>query len=223
MLNQAAPTTTPVCGSPAISGPKLVAAVGGNHTFTANCALASGYVWSLNGLPLACSSSVCEINLPQNLTAQLSTANIQLIASNFVGSAAPAHLVVTLADVAASLACPIDFNGDGQINQIDALLFVRWLLGYRGAALVMDVPVYPANLAQLDFITQVSARLVIGTAHDFDNNGKVDAITDGLLLMRMTQGLLDLDVTNQALGYNAQRLDYSTLKTYFNATCGANF
>jgi predicted extracellular nuclease len=62
------------------------------------------------------------------------------------------------------------------------------------------------------------ARLLFGTpcVLDLDGNGSVDALTDGLMLVRAMSGLTGTAVTNGAIGGNASRTTWAAIQPYFN-------
>ena len=58
---------------------------------------------------------------------------------------------------------------------------------------------------------------------DVDGNGSIDALTDGLLMLRAMFGLTGTAVTNGAVGGGAQRTTWAQLRPYLNGNCGAAF
>jgi hypothetical protein len=58
---------------------------------------------------------------------------------------------------------------------------------------------------------------------DIDGNNAVDAMTDGLLIVRAMLGLTGTAVTDSALGANATRSNWAKIRSYLNANCGSNF
>ena len=58
---------------------------------------------------------------------------------------------------------------------------------------------------------------------DVDGNNAIDALTDGLLILRAMFGLTGTSVTNGALGGGASRSDWTTIRAYLNGSCGASF
>ena len=77
--------------------------------------------------------------------------------------------------------------------------------------------------ASAGVMVQPSGSVATGCALDVDGNGTIDALTDGLLLLRAMFGLTGLQVTNGALGANATRGDWSSIRTFLNANCGTSF
>lgn len=218
-VGQAA-ASTPQCSAP-ISGPISVPATGGTFVYSSECSGATSYTWTLDGQAVNCAGTTCAITLPGNAGANVRLFVVGGSASNGVGSSQKPNLTVTVA--AAPSSCSLDFNGDGAVNAIDALLFNRWLLGFRSAALVNGLSVYPVGTTVNAYATAVSNRMVLGLVHDFDNNGKVDATTDGLLLYRLTQNLTGTSVTSGALGAGALRNNHELIRAHVNTSCGTSF
>jgi hypothetical protein len=58
---------------------------------------------------------------------------------------------------------------------------------------------------------------------DVDGNSAVDALTDGLLLMRAMFGLTGSAVTQGAVAGNGTRKDWASIRGFLNNQCGGNF
>jgi hypothetical protein len=67
------------------------------------------------------------------------------------------------------------------------------------------------------------ATVTTGCSLDFDGNGSIDALTDGLLVLRAMFGLTGAAATNGVIGANATRSDWPTAQSNFNTYCGARF
>ena len=63
----------------------------------------------------------------------------------------------------------------------------------------------------------------VGCTFDLDGNGALDALTDGLVTIRVLFGLTGTGATNGAIGAGATRPDWTTIRNYLNANCGTNF
>lgn len=62
-----------------------------------------------------------------------------------------------------------------------------------------------------------------GCTFDVDGNNTIDALTDGLLILRAMSGLTGTAVTNNAVGSGATRTDWASIRAYLNGTCGGSF
>ena len=58
---------------------------------------------------------------------------------------------------------------------------------------------------------------------DVDGNGAVDALTDGLLILRALFGLTGTSVTNGALGALPARATWNEIRAHLNPNCGTAF
>jgi hypothetical protein len=58
---------------------------------------------------------------------------------------------------------------------------------------------------------------------DVDGNNAVDALTDGLIILRAMFALTGTAVTNNALGSGATRSTWPQVQAYLNGNCGTNF
>ena len=148
---------------------------------------------------------------------------LQVVLRYPTGLAASVALSNIVFEAAERPLCSLDFNGDGAVNTTDALMFNRWLLGFRGDSLVAGITPYPAGTSVSAFATVVTSRITITAVHDFDLDTRVSAATDGLLFTRLTQGLLGTGVTNFALGQGAQRNTYDLIRTHMNSVCGTSY
>lgn len=226
-VSQAAAAVAPVCSG--IIGPVSLSAIGGPQTYSANCVGATDYLWYLANSNFSnpdCTSGgvgtpTCRYLFNFNTGTTPVSYVIKVTARNATGIAPQQSVTVTMAAPPAS--CSLDFNGDGAVNTTDALLFNRWLLGFRNAYLVNGVTPYPAGSTAANFATAVTNRMVLGQVHDFDDNGAVDAATDGLLFLRLTQGLTGSAVTSGAIGLGSHRSSYETIRTQMNTSCGTSF
>ena len=63
----------------------------------------------------------------------------------------------------------------------------------------------------------------VGCTLDLDGNGGLDALTDGLLLIRALFGLTGATATSNAIGAGASRPDWASIRNYLNANCGSSF
>ena len=76
-----------------------------------------------------------------------------------------------------------------------------------------------------DFQTSTQALIFSASSClDLDGNGKFDALTDGLMLIRAMFGLTGTAVTNGAIvGPSVPRPTWAAIRTYLNSNCGTSF
>jgi hypothetical protein len=58
---------------------------------------------------------------------------------------------------------------------------------------------------------------------DYDGNGVVSALTDGIIATRLSLGMTGDAVVAGALGVCASRTTYATIRAYSNRNCGTNY
>ena len=110
----------------------------------------------------------------------------------------------------------LDIDLDGEVGALtDGLLTIRFLFGFEGAALTQGAVGTAANLTDADLIkAQLDA---LGFAIDVDNDGQVNALTDGLMIIRHRFGFRADSLTAGAIGVGAQRTDPNEISDYIES------
>ena len=109
-----------------------------------------------------------------------------------------------------------DIDNNGQADALtDGLLFLRYAFGLTGDALVSGIVASDAQYTTASDIEQELAT-VYTSSGDIDGNGEVDALTDGLLLLRYLFGLDGDTLTAGVIGDGATLTDSATLQTYLS-------
>ena len=106
-----------------------------------------------------------------------------------------------------------DFDKDGNADALtDGLLLLRYAFGLTGDALVASAISESSPLTS----EQVEANVAASTASfaDIDNSGNVDALTDGLLLLRYLFGLTGDALIASAVAENANRPSAVDIEAY---------
>ena len=106
-----------------------------------------------------------------------------------------------------------DFDENGVGDALtDGLLLLRYTFGLRGASLT------DGAIATNSLLTpaEVEANVAAAAGHfgDIDNNGEVDALTDGLMLLRYMFGLRGDALIGDAVAGNAERTSAAGIETY---------
>ena len=108
-----------------------------------------------------------------------------------------------------------DLDLDGNVDALtDGLLMLRYTFGLRGNSLTTSAISTESNLSSSEVESRVEAILTIA---DIDGNGDVDALTDGLILLRYLFGLEGEMITNQAVGPSANRTSNEDIQAYLEA------
>ena len=105
-----------------------------------------------------------------------------------------------------------DFDGSGNIDALtDGLLLLRYSFGMRGQALTNNVVASSTSLSHEEVALSLEDSIQIA---DIDGDGKVDALTDGLLLLRYMFGLRDEILIDQVVSESAQRNNKELITNY---------
>jgi len=120
------------------------------------------------GLSFATADTVADIDLQTGESLSDSSTNLVLSRNSLVGS--------------------LDIDGNGEYDALtDGLLLLRGMFGLTGTSLINNAvatdAVYTSSADILSRIQSLSDDI------DIDNNAEVDALTDGLIILRYLFGL----------------------------------
>lgn len=105
-----------------------------------------------------------------------------------------------------------DFDGNGEADALtDGLIMMRYSFGLRGDSMVVGAMSSDSAMTVSQVEQRMSGSLKIA---DIDNNGDVDALTDGLLLLRHLFAIEDETFTHGAIGSKASRKTGSAIKQH---------
>jgi hypothetical protein len=91
---------------------------------------------------------------------------------------------------APNVECTLDADGNKSVDALtDGLLFIRYMFGIRGVSLVEDAIANNCSLCVAAEIEPILDQCATTGTSDIDGNGNVDALTDGLLLIRFIFGI----------------------------------
>ena len=106
----------------------------------------------------------------------------------------------------------LDFDDNGEVDALtDGLMLLRYLFELRGNNLIEGAVSDNANRTTSEEIEQYIAS---NEAADIDQNGEVDALTDGLLLLRYLFALRGNNLVEGAIGDNANRTTSVEIEEY---------
>jgi hypothetical protein len=111
-------------------------------------------------------------------------------------------------------------------GQFDFSVTVSVPVGYAGPMEVLISVLgdgYPAPLT--DFQTSTSTMFYKAKFQclDADGNGHLDALTDGLIILRALFGLTGASVSNNAVGSGASHTTWADIRAHLNTDCGTAF
>ena len=108
-----------------------------------------------------------------------------------------------------------DFDMNGQVDALtDGLLLLRHMFGLRDASLTNGVVSPDSSLTAAEVELSVESSYSIA---DIDDNGDVDALTDGLLLLRFLFGLRGENLVGGAIAVDASRTDSADIEAYIES------
>ena len=98
----------------------------------------------------------------------------------------------------------VDINADGIVDsRSDGLFLLRSMFGLTGDALANGLPV--SDAAHHNSVGIESRIASLGDLADVDGNGNVDALTDGLLMLRYLSGLKGGSLISKVVATDATR------------------
>ena len=124
-----------------------------------------------------------------------------------------------LANVIPSFSLDIDSNGRFDALT-DGLLVLRSLFGLSDDSLIAGA--LAADASVTDSQTILSKVSALGSRLDIDKNGSLDALTDGLIILRYLFGLRGDAMTSNVLANDADRTDIAELEGYLKGISSSN-
>ena len=107
----------------------------------------------------------------------------------------------------------IDVDGDGSADALtDGLLLLRYMFGLSGNSLITGVVSENAAYKTPDELIGRMSNL--GNKLDVDSNGEIDALTDGLIILRYLFGLDGETLIANVIGDDADRQSAGDIQTY---------
>tara|TARA_Y100000385_G_scaffold80092_1_gene81621 strand:+ start:100 stop:774 length:675 start_codon:yes stop_codon:yes gene_type:complete len=109
----------------------------------------------------------------------------------------------------------LDIDDDGKTDALtDGLLILRYMFGLSGETLTVGVV---GNDAERPDSDQIVTYLVTNNDQlDIDGNGSVDALTDGLLILRELFGLSNSSLVIGVIANNATRITSSSIVEFMS-------
>lgn len=109
-----------------------------------------------------------------------------------------------------------DIDSNGSYDALtDGLLVIRYLFGLTGAALTSNAIGAGSPFTTPDQLQQQLAA--IRPLLDIDGNGRPDALTDGLVLIRYLFGLRGAPLIDSAIGSGATRITPQQVEGYIQS------
>ena len=106
----------------------------------------------------------------------------------------------------------IDFDQNGEADALtDGLILFRYLFGFTGDALTNDAMAINSPLTPEEVENYLVSAYQIA---DIDGNGNIDALTDGLLVLRYLFGFTGDALVDSALAIDANRTASQEIETF---------
>ena len=120
------------------------------------------------------------------------------------------QLQVSIPNAISSSFTRLDIDGNGSTDALtDGLLVLRYLFGFRGDTLINGAVAANATRATANSIETYLGSINI----DIDGNGRTDALTDGLLVLRFLFGFRGDVLTNGAIAADAMNITAEAIVT----------
>jgi hypothetical protein len=108
-----------------------------------------------------------------------------------------------------------DFDKDGTLDALtDGLLLLRYAFGLLGDSLTNEAISSESTLTPQEVEANIEQAASIA---DIDNNGSIDALTDGLLLLRYAFGLRGDNLVDGAIASNSTRTSAEDIRAYIES------
>ncbi|MDG1693400.1 MAG: hypothetical protein P8I13_00850, partial [Porticoccaceae bacterium] len=166
-------------------------------------------------------ASFTGLDWPGALTQDLVTVNFSVadddLESTLIGfssSSSPAGYSFSGADYELPLLSGnLDFDQSGTGDALtDGLLLLRYAFGLRGSMLTAGAVAGNSPLDSAE--VEASVANAAGSFADIDGNGRLDALTDGLILLRYLFGLRGTMLTSGAIAGDATRTTPEVIESY---------
>jgi len=107
-----------------------------------------------------------------------------------------------------------DFDGNGDVDALtDGLLLIRYAFGLRGEMLTNGVSATDSPLSSAEIEAAITDAQSIA---DIDDNGVVDPLSDGLLLLRHLFGFTGDDLVRGVVDLNGGRTSAEAITSYMD-------
>jgi hypothetical protein len=107
-----------------------------------------------------------------------------------------------------------DIDGNGRADALtDGLMLLKASFGFTGEGLIDGTLAADSGMTLEDVEANMENTMTIA---DIDDDGEVNALTDGVILLRYLFGITDSTLTEGAIGPNAQRDTHQSIVDYLD-------
>jgi hypothetical protein len=119
------------------------------------------------------------------------------------------------------LAATWDFDGNSEVDALtDGLLLMRYLFDVRGESLTSNIIAPDATMSHSQIALNMESNVVIA---DIDKDGEVDALTDGLLLLRYLFDARGESLISDVVSSAAERSTEAEIESYIEQYMPINY
>ena len=112
-------------------------------------------------------------------------------------------------------ACTLDADGDERVDALtDGLLFIRHMFGIQSASLVNDAVASSCTRCSETVVSAYLDQCIEQRTSDIDGNGAVDALTDGLLIIRYIFGIRGDSLIEESVANDCSRCTVPEIEAY---------
>jgi hypothetical protein len=111
--------------------------------------------------------------------------------------------------------CTLDADGNASADALtDGLLFIRYLFGIRGASLIDNSVANDCSHCSVAELEPILEQCGTTGTSDIDGNGQIDALTDGLLIIRYLFGIRGESLIEASVAADCSRCTVLEIETY---------
>ncbi len=111
--------------------------------------------------------------------------------------------------------CTLDADGNESVDALtDGLIFIRHMFGIRGVSLVEGATASNCSFCVAAEIEPILDQCAATGTSDIDGNGNVDALTDGLLIIRFILGIRGGALITDSIGDDCARCTVLEIEDY---------
>ncbi|MEE9345692.1 MAG: FG-GAP repeat protein [Methylococcales bacterium] len=114
--------------------------------------------------------------------------------------------------------CTLDVDGNASADALtDGLLFIRYMFGIRSLGLIDDSVANNCSHCSVAELEPILEQCGTAGTSDIDGNGAVDALTDGLLIIRYLFGIRGDSLIETSVAADCSRCTVLEIETYLQA------
>lgn len=109
----------------------------------------------------------------------------------------------------------LDVDGNANLDALtDGLLFIRHMFGSRGESLIANAVANNCTQCSAAELEPILEQFAVDGTSDIDDNGEVDALTDGLLIIRYLFDIRGDALIDNSVGDGCNRCSVLEIETY---------